>query len=233
MTNRKILFLWIALALPSCCDASGPNEGTNSLEILGVRTEFDPDYVLSTNEVGAVLKLASLCGVTNVAKIYTYNIHPSPAYGVGILGPEAIQGREIRGVDLFVNDERWTKPRLGHEVSLSNGKFWVGAADIQTNIYTTFTFSGRSTRIMLFESISLATADKIFEAFGTGKIKYQDEKSKEDLKNLSLMQVTGLSLEKDGVYCISFSPEPLSLAFVRCILESSGITVVDVGRGAM
>lgn len=212
-------------ALALSCDAADVSD------ITAIKTSFDPDGVLSKNELKTVVKLAGQCGISKAVEVYTYKRHPTSQIGIGVKSAETIKGRNISFVTVRINSEklpRRTKEEPNNIVK-SSGKYWVSRGGIQTNTYTTFAGKGASIRVHLENNISIALADRIVAAFVAGKINYADEKTKEKLRHVDLSkpESLGSGVEKNK-FGVSFSSGPFCTDCLDCTLDEKGVTIYSM-----
>src|ERR1043165_4899970 len=76
---------------------------------INIKTTFDANAVLSPSDLRTIIALASKCGASPVAEVYTYNIHPSSAFGIGVKSVEKIDGRRISFVTVMIDSEKWRR----------------------------------------------------------------------------------------------------------------------------
>jgi hypothetical protein len=180
----------------------------------------------------SVVKLANQCGVSRIAEVYTYNIHPSPHFGIGVKGVESIRGREVSFVTVLIDRETWMgrNKRPSDRPLKSIGEFWVGLGGVRTNKLTTFTVGNRTVRVRLDDGVAIPTADRIVEAFVVGKVRYTDETAKEKLKGIDLSNPSGLGrgISDRKQFSISFSCGRRCLHWVDFTLEADGVAVHKV-----
>jgi hypothetical protein len=211
--------------LVSCC------AGEMATAFTGIRTNFDPHAILSSRDMESVVKLANQCGVSRIAEVYTYNIHPSPHFGIGVKGVESIRGREVSFVTVLIDRETWMgrNKRPSDRPLKSIGEFWVGLGGVRTNKLTTFAVGNRTVRVQLGDGVAILIADRIVEAFAVGKVRYTDKTAKEKLKGVDLSNPSGLGIKSDtNRFSISFSCGPYCLHWVDFTLEANGVAVHKV-----
>ena len=92
---------------------------------------FERDYVeravLTEEQEKTVLELAKKRGIKKVGKIYTYNIYPTAARGIGVRGIEQIKDRDVSCEVLMVTYGKWSHAGVvpGKD-DLKIGDFWAG-----------------------------------------------------------------------------------------------------------
>ncbi len=100
---------------------------TSAISSYGFEREYVKRAVLSKEQEKVVLALAEKRGLNKIAKIYTYNIYPSAARGIGVKEVEEVKGREVSFKVLNVTYKKWfhpgSAPRKG---DLQMGDFWAG-----------------------------------------------------------------------------------------------------------
>jgi hypothetical protein len=227
--RTRFHFLLLVLVLGAVGSCRGPGTaGPN----FGIQTRFDRHAVLSPRELRSVIELATKCGLSQVAEVYTFNIHPSLYYGISVKSTEITQGRELSYVTAFVNNEKWVGPRnQPTDVLESVGQFWVRVGGIHTNLLTLFNIHGRPAGVRLSGDVALATADRIVELFATGQVRYKDQISKERLKAIDMSQPIELGPSRgtdDREFSIAFPCGELCTVLVSFTLENDGVTVVGV-----
>ena len=88
------------------------------------------DYIkqasLTAEEEKIVIEIALKSGIKEIDKIYTYNIHPSSYYGIGVKEKETITGRDIKYKVLMVSYKKWLAPddKPGKN-DVTIGDFWA------------------------------------------------------------------------------------------------------------
>jgi hypothetical protein len=208
---------------------------TNSSDsvLAGIKTRFDREAVLSRDELLSVVALARDCGVSDVAEVYTYNIHPSSAYGIGVLSRETVSGRKISFVNVLMDYEKFSskKVREMSRVFKANGEFWVNLGCVLPVSQTTFVVRGNTIRVEISDSTPLPIADKVVAALASGKIRYSTEKLKMEAEKerVDFSRPMGVSLDKDGkTFSASFSIGALAGMHLTFTFEEDVVTVTDV-----
>jgi hypothetical protein len=207
-----------------CCFAAKTNT------VISIRTNFAPQAILSSSELATVINLAKQCGAPDVAEVYTFNnYHPSSFFSIGVKSVEVTRGRKVSFVTVQIDREKWTSRELrrSSDIFKSVGDFWVARGGVTTNVLTTFTVPGGTARVRLSDAVPLPTADRIVEAFATGKIRYTDKIKKEELKGITLSQPIALDRDHQR-FAICFSPSQWSIVWVSFTLDTDGVTVVSI-----
>ncbi|MFP6611612.1 MAG: hypothetical protein VB835_04810 [Pirellulales bacterium] len=100
---------------------------TSAISSYGFEREYVKRAMLSKEQEKVVLALAEKRGLNKIAKIYTYNMYPSAARGIGVKEVEEVKGREVSFRVLNVTYKNWfhpgSAPRKG---DLQMGDFWAG-----------------------------------------------------------------------------------------------------------
>lgn len=206
---KSLFFLALTVALFSGAIqklAAGP---TNSL--AGVTTSFVEDGVLTADEVAAVVNLAELGGVSQVAKVTTLHYRPSRVRGIRVIGAEKVDGRKVIFQTLEVYREGWSyKAKPADPIrSKSIGQFWIESpSPPPVDILTRFETSKGEVRIYLDPGIPLPVADKIINAVASGKIRYDGEVRKEETGKVDFSQPDCLVRSDAGCYLIIFAGSP-------------------------
>ena len=223
--SRLLTVLFLGMGM-FCCFATATNT------VIGVRTNFAPQAVLSSSELASVINLAKQCDVPDVAEVYTFNnYHPSSFFSIGAKSAEITRGRKVSFVTVQIDREKWTSKelRLSSHIFKSVGDFWVARGGVTTNVLTIFKVPGGTARVRLSDAVLLPTADRIVEAFATGKIQYADKIRKEELKGVTLSQPTALDRDHQR-FAICFSPSQWSIVWLSFTLDTDGVTVMSVER---
>ena len=181
--------------------------GTNDQPVI--RTEFVADAVLNREELNAVVGLAKASGMDEIASVKTFHHLPSGGRGILVTSAERISGRKVSFNTLEVFREGWAyrpKPAVPAR-SKSSGKFWVDAQQRPTaHELTTFSTSKGTIRLQVSAGIPIDMAERIVNAFTTGRISYADEFTKSSCKGVDFSQPQWLGrADSGGVYEISFS----------------------------
>jgi len=198
----------------------------------GVRTHFASEAVLTSRELTTVIKLAKECGVPDVAEVSTFNnYHPSSFFSVGVKSAEISHGREISFVSVTIDCVKFSSRavRRSSNVLKSKGGFWIDRRGVRTNVLTTFSVPGGTARLRLSGDVPLPIADRIVEAFATGKIRYGDRAKQEELMSVNLSQPISLGRDQER-FVIWFSTGPWSLVFVRFTLDVEGVKIITVNE---
>ncbi len=222
-------FLMALVAAPKVC-VSG--QSTNTASPPEVKTTFDPHAQLTPEEVRDVVQLAQKCGISNVASIHTSNIHPSSRYTIGVNGREEVTGRNIRYDTLWVDQASWMGPNWHpRDNAINVGKFWAGPHLIVD--LTTFQVTNQTLRIRLGASVSLETADAMLAAIGAGKIRFVDERVREEWNSVRLTELREIG-KVGGAIQLYFRSETSRTSFIAfgCGYENGEVVVMDARRGA-
>jgi len=188
----------------------------------------------------AVLELAKIVGMSEVAEVSTFYYIPGHFYrGILVTGPEKVDGRKITFQTLGVFREGWSskaKP-TGPGQASSIGQFWIESrklADIHE--LTTFATAKGIIRVAVQDGIPIETADKIINAFTNHRIQYANDFDKEEMENPGLVKgsVTAFDFSHpdrlrlsgvDGGYQISFSKNLDQFLFT---LNGDDVKIVSV-----
>jgi hypothetical protein len=170
---RAILLL-LAIPMGSCERKEhivGANSGTAKQSVAntdtsqktdplaGIATEFVAAAVLTPDEQRTLVELAGKCGVSKVAKIRTYYVHPSRKIGIEIKSEDTIRGREVSFVTVRLQYKGPWIEEPAEVIVASVGQFMVRKADIRTKKLTTCTTPSGTIRIRLDEGFPIDLAD--------------------------------------------------------------------------
>lgn len=198
-----------------------------------VKTEFEGSAVLDDSQIRIVKELALRAGLPSVARIYTYNIHPSPCFGINVVSREEIRGREGTSSCLAIGYEKWEPGGSKHEkVKFRSGDFWVRPWIIQSR-FGIFSGARGEVKISLSDKISFATADKIFALFTAGKIHFRtaDLKAKFDEWRTADATLTSISWDAPNRGWLGIAVRHAHAGMsLDCIFEEGEIVVVDVNQ---
>jgi hypothetical protein len=156
------LIIATVVILLGCMQPDAAWASTNSL--ASIRTIFATNATLATNDLEAVVKLANLCGMSEVAEVKTFHIGRMVYHAILVTGPEKVDGRKITFQTLEVQREGWSykaKP-AGRPFVNSVGQFWVEELQpLESHELTTFATAKGNVRVSFKTGISIDIADKI------------------------------------------------------------------------
>jgi len=176
--RSSVAFLVLLALLPVSNDAAQ------------IRTNFVTNAALSTDDLDAVVKLAKQCGMSNVEEVDTFYYRPgTTSCGVEVKSPELVNGREITFQTLIVNRDGWsyrTNPGGAQQIPRV-GSFWVyPRVRPEDHKETIFKVGNDTLRVTISDEIPIQTADKIVEAFGSGRIHFKDDTVKRQVEQENL-----------------------------------------------
>lgn len=225
------LLILVILCAPLIALAAGTNAASS------VQTNFIQDAILSGGEVNDVIRLANLCGISNVAEVKTFHYIPSSSRGIKVISSEEASGRTVTFQSLIVLREDWSykaKP-AGSGKLFTVGKFRVEDPSPQVHKLATFSSTNGIIRVALGERISLEEADKMVKAFTTGRIQYQTDSIR---RQIQIEPMRGpiipfdfskpesvASSDKDAHFVATFAG---SLDRFEFILDGDSVTIVSV-----
>jgi hypothetical protein len=196
-----------------------------------VVTQFESPAILSGDQIRIVKELALRAGLPSVGRIYTYNIHPGPSYGIGALSEEEIKGRESTTSCILIGFEKWEPGGSKHQkVEFRSGDFWAYPWIDKTR-FAKFSGPRGEKKISLSEKTSLAAADRIFALFETGKLRFKNPALKKKVDDWRTMEfsLTRITWEADGRGSLGIAVSDRHAAMsVDCVLEEGEIVVVEV-----
>lgn len=137
----------------------------------GIERVYVPRAQLSGPEEKVVIALARKQGVEKVAKISTYNIHPSSARGIRVQGVEQARGREVSYQVLTVNYRKWFHPGMEpRKGDMRMGEFWAGKP--YTRKQTILRVGNTDYRCSSLQGFSIKEAESMLGLFLAGKFTY-------------------------------------------------------------
>jgi hypothetical protein len=137
-------------------------------ETDGIERQYVKRAVLSKVEEKIVIELAQKRGIKTIAKIYTYNLYPTAARGIGVQGIDKIKGREVSYNVLNVKYEKWWHPNEApRKGDLQIGDFWAGRPN--TRKQTILKVGRKEYRTSAVQGLSIEQCESILERFLTGK----------------------------------------------------------------
>ena len=101
--------------------------GASVRQCYGFERDYVERAVLTDEQEKTVLELAKKRGIQKVGKIYTYNIYPTAARGIGVRGIEQIKDRDVSCEVLMMTYGKWSHAGMvpGKD-DLKIGDFWAG-----------------------------------------------------------------------------------------------------------
>ncbi len=142
------------------------------LALLPAASGFERAYVkqaiLSKEEEKVVTALAKKRGIKKIAKISTFNLHPTPFRGISVTGVEEIKGREVSFKVLNVTYKKWSFPNSKPgKRDLQMGDFWSGPAGTQKQ--TILKVNKKVFRVASLKGVEIKECESILALFLAGK----------------------------------------------------------------
>ena len=142
------------------------------LALLPAASGFERAYVkqaiLSKEEEKVVTALAKKRGIKKIAKISTFNLHPTPFRGISVKGVEEIKGREVSFKVLNVTYKKWSFPNSKPgKRDLQMGDFWAGPAGTQKQ--TILKVNKKVFRVASLKGLEIKECESILALFLAGK----------------------------------------------------------------
>jgi hypothetical protein len=158
-----------AIPIPGAAEAKeAPPRVTKS---DGIERAYVPRAQLTGPEEKVVIALARKQGVEKVAKISTYNIHPSAARGIRVQGVEQVRDREVSYQVLTVNYRKWFHPGMEpRKGDVRMGDFWAGKP--YTRKQTILRVGKTDYRCSSLQGLSFKEAESMLGLFLAGKFTY-------------------------------------------------------------
>ena len=140
------------------------NERATLLKDIIFSRQYAKLAVLTKEEEAIIIELARKCGIKKVAKISTYNMHPTTFRGIKVEGAELVKGREVISQELNVNYKKWlypgAKPRKG---DFQSGMFWAGKSYLRKQIV--LKVNGKEYRVGSLDGIGVSKGEEIMKWF--------------------------------------------------------------------
>jgi len=134
----------------------------------GIERQYVERAVLSKAEEKVVIELAQKRGIERIAKIYTYNLYPTAARGIGVQGIDEIKGRDVSYQVLDVRYKKWWHPNEAPKKGdLRIGDFWAGQPN--TRKQTILRVGGKEYRTSAVQGLSMEQCESILERFLAGE----------------------------------------------------------------
>ena len=220
--------LAIVLAVLGLMPIWGRAQAVITNTVLGVRTEFITDALLTDEEVKAVVALAKDCGFEEVAVVRTFHFLPTLQRGIEATSKDQIAGRTITYQTVVIYREGWSeqlKP-TGPLRTISNGSFWVENLILKNHELTLFNTSKGVVRVELGHDVSLVEADKVIDALTCGRIHFADDFVKGRYRGIDFAHPSRLKKgDQTGEFSVSFSDGMAEFG-----LELSGKDVTILGE---
>ena len=142
------------------------------LALLPAASGFERAYVkqaiLSKEEEKVVTELAKKRGIKKIAKISTFNLHPTPFRSISVKGVEEIKGREVSFKVLNVTYKKWSFPNSKPgKRDLQMGDFWAGPAGTQKQ--TILKVDKKEYRVASLKGLEIKKCESILALFLAGK----------------------------------------------------------------
>lgn len=151
-----------------------------TLEAQGQSDGIQRDYVtnasLGKEEEKVVLELAKKRGIKKVAKISTYQIEPSPYFGIRVFGEDQIDGRDVAFESLSVTSKKWAFPEATPAPGdIRIGDYWAGRP--QTRKQKILKVGGQEYRVNQIHEMTIEECEVILERLLEGKFSVATEAS--------------------------------------------------------
>ncbi len=233
--KRALLLLLLAVAPIGALVA---DEQQPPKPVAAIKTDFSPQGVLTEEQIDIVRQLALKAGLTSVARIRTYNIHPGPGHGINATSQEEVLGREYRltGVAIHYQHENW-EPGIRNAADAVHriGDFWTSgiSPDFRSRggIYD---YKGKPLHVRLLDDIQIAFGDPIVAAFAAGKLKFENPEDQKTANKWRDGELTPVMIgEAAGKSCRVYIATNDTNAFMSfiCKIEDDGtlkIVAVEV-----
>ena len=216
----EILLLLFVLVLVSVCPITFSQPfGTFS----GIKINYGKGPMLSGQEVDIAIKLARRAGMTNIAEIYSYYLHPSPQVGIGVKGHETITGRRLSFVSIQIETEGLAEEiiRRPTEILVSEDNYWIGA--IRTNTFTLFEAKGRTIRVSLSDKVSVEQADSLIAALATKEVRYGNGEAFQASRHVDFSSPLRIYVGTSGKIRVGFSCGDWCSVSFECELREDGV----------
>lgn len=138
-----------------------------------VRVEFDEKASLSRLEQESILALAALGGVAEPVLIRTFQFRLVAGFGIYVDGVDRFEGRSRIFERIYIYptpDELDSEP--GSEDWLHKGGFVASKDSLETVIYRTYRYRGRSAEIRIMGGIPVDIADELLARIETDRVRY-------------------------------------------------------------
>jgi hypothetical protein len=171
----SLLFALSCLVQLNAIPIPGANRGGEAVPRVTKSGGIERSYVqrakLTEAEEKIVIALARKQGVEKVARISTYNIHPSSARGIRVQGVEKVREREVSYQVLTVNYRKWFHPGMEpRKGDVRMGDFWAGKP--YTRKQTILRVGKTDYRCSSLQGLSFKEAESMLGLFLAGKFTY-------------------------------------------------------------
>lgn len=131
---------------------------------VGIERQYVKRAVLSKAEEKIVIELARKRGIKRIAKIYTYNLYPTAARGIGVQGIDEIKGRDVSYKVLDVRYKKWWHSNeVPKKSDLRIGDFWAGQSNTRKQII--LKVGDKEYRTSVIQGLKAKQCESILEQF--------------------------------------------------------------------
>lgn len=189
-----------------------------------VETNFATGAELSPRDLDAVVKLANLCGLDRVSGVSTER-HLSRVT-ICVSGDEQIVGRRVLFKTLMVHREGWPGEGPKPDGAKSVDEFWIGSPTKPIQEERTIVRVGnRTLRVGLLNGIKPEGADRVIEAFVSGRVRYQSNYLKDRIWVADFTRPNWLGIS-GGKCWASFASSPLRRVVFD--VQDNDVVITDV-----
>ncbi len=163
--RASIAFL-VAAAIIVCFKQE--NKATPTNNVVSLHTDFTADARLDATELSNVVKLASMCGIEQVAEVRTFHYFPTSSRGIEVTSADQMSGRNItyKTSEIFREGWAYKSKQTGSMQAISVGPFWVEGLGIPTtHTAKLFNTVNGFIHVEVETGISTNVADMIINAF--------------------------------------------------------------------
>lgn len=191
-------------------------------DALPLRTTFVSGAALSSDELKSVATLANSCGINIVAEINTRR-RGLGGFITEVFGDQITQDRLITIKKLWVHRSGWDHNIRPTDAKIV-GDFWADKPELEER--TIVQIGDRKVQVGLLNGIKPAGADKVIDAFVSGRIRFANESLKSQWSVVDVESPNWLGIS-DGNAWISFSQPLVRYAFK---LNGDEVELLDILR---
>ncbi len=209
-----------------------PTKAQPDAKTDGIERQYVERAVLSKEQEGIVVQLARKRGIQKIAKIYTFNLYPTAARGIGVEGVEEIKDREVSRKVLTIHYKDWF--HLGStpkKEDLQIGDFWAGQP--RTQKQTILKLGKEEYRVGSVQGVSIEQCESILSLLLAKKIVAGTGVNQGNLEQIEWSKPKGFWKSGDSI-AISFPHKRTDSEFfdIKVQLDGEQLTITELLHAA-
>jgi hypothetical protein len=192
--------------------------------LVPIETNFVRSLELSPQDLETVVKLANLCRIERVTKVSTE--HHVGEDSILVRGDEEVEGRKIKFKKLRLFRDGWLGGQRKGAAVKSVGEFWIGSpARPEWDERTLVRVGERTFQVGLLDRIQPVWADKVIEAFVTGRVHYTSDFLERQGSQIDFAQPLFLGFSAGKNWIRFSSPRGIEVIFT---VSTNEVTIRDI-----